>query len=123
LDDLRAVWQFLLTAPWHDLTQEQIGQQVLGYSGLYAGPACLRTLQRFGLVKKMPHPKDKRRRFYAGKGDFDAVDWKFYLDERQQTFDRFEQFCGLVQMPEAHIPDAIDSYFEGAADELEAAPF
>lgn len=114
LDDLRAVWDYLISAPWHDLTQGEIGEKALGYGGKYSGGACLNTLQRYKLADASPHPTDRRRKLYAGKGDFDGVNWKPYTNEGERCQARFAEFCGLVMLPESEIPTAIDRYF-GAA--------
>ncbi len=113
-DDLFAVWGFLISAPYRDETQGEIGQRVLGRRGKYAGPACMTTRLRYGLATKDINPDDRRKRFYRGRGDFDAVNWQPYEAEAAETRRRFDLLCELVRLPNHEIPVAIDRYFGDA---------
>lgn len=112
MTDLRAIWEYLIQAPHRDQTQHEIGETVLGRNGKYSIGTILSTLERFHLAAADPHPSDKRRRLYRGRGDFEAVDWGPYLREGRLARKRFEEFCRLVTLPDDQIPAAIDAYFD-----------
>lgn len=116
VNDLREVWEFLLSAPFRDETQVEIGEHVLGPRGRYSCGAIITALLRHQLADAKPHPDDARRKLYRGIGDFDRVDWGPYQDEYRETCRRFDQLSELATLPDAEIPAAIDEYFGVRSD-------
>lgn len=112
VDELRAVWEFLITAPLHDATASEIGEGVLGREGRYSGPAAMTMLKRHGLADNRENPNDRRKRLYFATGDFDAVDWEPYEAERAAAFGKFRRLCEVARLPADEIVTAIDDYFQ-----------
>lgn len=111
VDDLRAVWEYLISGSWRQETQEHIAVRVLGRDGKYSASAIVRVLRQYHLVWERDDPQDRRRLLYRGAGNFDRVDWMAYQGERRETFRRFDDLCELGRQPEIEIPELIDVYF------------
>lgn len=117
VEAIRKVWDHLTSQPWHNETAQQIVESALGPDGRYAATGILSTLKRFQLLDTVINPKDRRRRLYRARGDFDAADWNAYRRERVAAVGRFDLLCELVSLPVVAIPGAIDAYFSSAASD------
>jgi len=111
VEHLRAVWEYIASAPERRESAKTIATKVIGYAGKYSGGNILSTLKRFHLLDAKIDPGDKRKRVYRARGIFDGVDWGVYLAEQRDAIDRFDSLCRLTRLPERELPSAISEYF------------
>ncbi len=122
VDDLRAVWDYLISGSWHQETQDGIAVKVLGRDAKYKAGAIIRVLRQHRLIWERDDPNDRRRLLYRGAGNFERIDWTPYTNERREAFRRFDDLRELVVQPETEIPELIDQYFGAAIAHDAVAP-